>query len=81
LLRIDGHTDNVGSEQYNARLSLRRAISVGAHIVNHEGIDPARIFVKGFGQEQPIADNDSAEGRAANRRVEILVLVPKESSR
>lgn len=81
LLRIDGHTDNVGSEQYNARLSLRRAISVGAHIVNHEGIDPARIFVKGFGQEQPIADNDSAEGRAANRRVEILVLVPKEASR
>jgi len=81
LLRIDGHTDNVGSEQYNSRLSLRRAISLGAHIVNHEGLDPARIFVKGFGQDQPIADNDTVEGRAANRRVEILVLLPKESSR
>ncbi|WP_429885595.1 OmpA family protein [Geoalkalibacter halelectricus] len=81
LLRIDGHTDNVGSAQYNERLSLRRAIAMGSYIAGHEGLDPARIFVKGFGQDQPLADNETAEGRSLNRRVEILVLLPKDGMR
>jgi outer membrane protein OmpA-like peptidoglycan-associated protein len=80
LLRIDGHTDNVGSAQYNTRLSVRRAIAMGSYIATHEGLDPTRIFVKGHGDTQPLADNQTAEGRSTNRRVEILVLLPKAAN-
>lgn len=77
-IRIDGHTDNVGSVKYNMELSLRRAIAVANHLINKEGIDPGRIFVKGFGKSKPIADNSTPEGRARNRRFEILFLVDKK---
>jgi len=76
-LRIDGHTDNVGSVKYNMELSLRRAIAVANYLITREGLDPARIFVKGLGKSKPIADNATAEGRAQNRRFEILFLVNK----
>ncbi len=79
LLRIDGHTDSIGSESYNTKLSLKRAISMGSYLAVNEGLNPDRIFVKGFGENQPVAPNDSAEGRSANRRAEILVLVPREN--
>lgn len=77
-IRIDGHTDSIGSVKYNMELSLRRAISVANYLINKEGIDPGRIFVKGFGKSKPIADNATPEGRARNRRFEILFLVDKK---
>ncbi len=74
LITIDGHTDSVGSMEYNQSLSERRAMSV-AHYVSAKGIQLARIAAYGHGEEQPIASNDSAEGRAENRRV-MLTLEP-----
>lgn len=77
-LRVDGHTDNIGSASYNMDLSLKRAISVASYLIAREGIDPGRIFIKGLGKSAAIADNATAEGRKLNRRCEILFLVPKE---
>lgn len=69
-----GHTDGVGSDAYNQRLSLARAESVKAYLVS-QGIPAARIRTEGKGKSQPVADNATAEGRAKNRRVEIDVVV------
>jgi outer membrane protein OmpA-like peptidoglycan-associated protein len=71
-LRIEGHTDSVGSAEENRRLSLARAESVKAHLVSL-GYPADRITVAGLGPDNPVADNGSAEGRANNRRVEIIV--------
>lgn len=68
-----GHTDAVGSDAYNQKLSLRRAQAVKAFLVS-KGIPPARVFTEGKGERQPVADNRSREGRAKNRRVEIEVV-------
>ena len=77
IVSIEGHTDDVGSEGYNLTLSFRRAVAAATHMVIRDGFDPARIFVKGYGQSRPIADNTSDEGRSRNRRVELLILVPE----
>lgn len=74
LITIDGHTDSVGSMEYNQGLSERRAMSVARYLSN-KGIQIARFAAYGHGEEQPIASNDTAEGRAANRRV-MLTLEP-----
>jgi outer membrane protein OmpA-like peptidoglycan-associated protein len=76
-LRIDGHTDSIGSINYNMDLSLKRAIAVASYLITKEGIDPRRIFIKGMGKTKSIADNSTPEGRRTNRRFEILFLVPK----
>ena len=68
-----GHTDAVGSDAYNQKLSVRRAESVKAYLVT-KGIEPNRIYTEGKGKKQPVADNKTAEGRAKNRRVEIEVV-------
>jgi OOP family OmpA-OmpF porin len=68
-----GHTDSVGSDAYNQRLSLRRAEAVKAYIVS-KGVDAARVYTEGKGESQPIADNKTAEGRAKNRRVTVEVV-------
>jgi outer membrane protein OmpA-like peptidoglycan-associated protein len=78
FLRIDGHTDAVGSVKYNMDLSLKRAVTVANYLITREGIDPARIFVRGMGKSAPIADNSTDEGRKLNRRFEIVFLVHKE---
>lgn len=78
FLRIDGHTDAVGSIKYNMDLSLKRAVSVANYLIAREGIDPSRIFLKGMGKSVPIADNSTDEGRKLNRRIEIVFLVHKE---
>ena len=78
LLRINGHTDSTGSASYNEKLGYKRAVSVAERLVINEGFDPSRIFVKGLGEADPIADNATQEGRALNRRSEILVLLPKK---
>ena len=69
---MSGHTDNIGTEAYNLKLSDRRWMSSKDYIVK-KGIDGARVSGQGFGESKPIADNKTAEGRAKNRRVEIKV--------
>ena len=68
-----GHTDSVGSDAYNQKLSVRRAESVKAYLVS-KGIEKNRIYTEGKGEKQPVADNKTSEGRAKNRRVEIEVV-------
>ena len=68
-----GHTDAVGGDAYNQKLSVRRAEAVKAYMVS-KGIEPNRIYTEGKGKKQPVADNKTAEGRAKNRRVEIEVV-------
>jgi len=68
-----GHTDSVGTNAYNQKLSVRRAESVKSYLVG-KGIEKNRIYTEGKGEKQPVADNKSAEGRAKNRRVEIEVV-------
>jgi OOP family OmpA-OmpF porin len=74
VLSVDvvGHTDSVGTEEYNQELSVRRANAVKEYMVS-EGIDPGLVNVKGMGEADPVASNATAEGRAKNRRVEISV--------
>jgi OmpA-OmpF porin, OOP family len=72
-LRIEGHTDNMGGAEYNAALSLRRATAVRDVLVGRGKIDPARLLSVGLGQSKPIASNDTASGRAKNRRVELHI--------
>lgn len=69
---VAGHTDSRGSSSSNRRLSLARAESVRAFLVN-SGVSPDRISASGRGEDEPVADNRTAEGRANNRRVEIIV--------
>lgn len=68
-----GHTDSVGTDKYNNKLSQRRADAVKAYLVS-KGIEPNRIYTEGKGEKQPVADNKTSEGRAKNRRVEIEVV-------
>ena len=68
-----GHTDSVGADAYNQKLSLRRSQAVKAYLVS-KGIDKTRIYTEGKGEKQPVADNKTKEGQAKNRRVEIEVV-------
>ena len=70
---VEGHTDAVGTEAYNQSLSERRAMAVREVLVSEFGIQPGRVDAIGFGEARPVADNDSEEGRAINRRVEAVV--------
>jgi outer membrane protein OmpA-like peptidoglycan-associated protein len=74
---VYGHTDSTGSDSYNQSLSERRAGSVASYLETR-GVVRARVATRGFGESQPIADNGTEEGRAANRRVEIKI-VPVEA--
>ena len=68
-----GHTDSVGGDAYNQKLSVRRSEAVKAYLVS-KGIEKNRVYTEGKGEKQPVADNKTAEGRAKNRRVEIEVV-------
>jgi outer membrane protein OmpA-like peptidoglycan-associated protein len=69
---VEGHTDSVGSDDYNLKLSLRRAAAVKDFLAK-EGIAEGRLSSRGFGESQPVASNDTTDGRAQNRRVELKV--------
>ena len=68
-----GHTDSVGADGYNQKLSVARSEAVKAYLVS-KGIEKNRVYTEGKGEKQPAADNKTAEGRAKNRRVEIEVV-------
>ena len=72
-VRIDGHTDSVGSTSKNHKLSHARAQSVRTYLEG-KGIDGGRMVAKGFGESKPLGDNATPEGREQNRRVEITIL-------
>ena len=71
-VRIIGHTDSVGSDEYNDRLSRERAESTRQYLVER-GVNPRQIQIAGRGEHEPVADNNSESGRARNRRVEIFL--------
>jgi OmpA-OmpF porin, OOP family len=73
-VNIHGHTDNVGTKAYNDALSLKRANAVKLYLTNR-GIDQNRLFCEGFGSSNPVAPNTSPEGRALNRRVELIPFI------
>lgn len=72
-VEIQGHTDHIGSAEANQRLSERRAYSVVNFLVQHGGIEPKRLTARGYGLTQPIAPNDTDEGRQLNRRVDFVI--------
>src|SRR5689334_6767802 len=70
LIVIEGHTDNVGSDESNQSLSERRAASVGQYLMG-KGVNGQRVLTAGFGESRPVASNDTDAGRSQNRRVEV----------
>jgi outer membrane protein OmpA-like peptidoglycan-associated protein len=72
ILQVEGHTDSVGSDEYNQQLSEHRANAVREFLME-QGVVPSSITAQGFGKTQPVASNDTPEGRQRNRRVEIVV--------
>lgn len=70
-LRIEVHSDSMGNEKFNQTLSEKRALSVGKALVA-KGVDCKRLIAVGFGSSKPVADNKTAEGRAQNRRTELV---------
>jgi len=78
-VEVAGHTDNVGGEALNQQLSVRRANAVREALVK-QGVEAGRIKAQGYGMSQPVADNNTPQGRQANRRTEILVLGETEAN-
>ena len=72
--RIQGHTDAIGSDAANQRLSEKRAYAVVNFLVQYGGIDAKRLQAKGYGESQPVASNETDEGRQLNRRVDFVIL-------
>jgi OmpA-OmpF porin, OOP family len=68
-----GHTDSVGGDAYNQKLSVRRSEAVKAYLTS-KGVEKNRVYTEGKGEKQPVADNKTKEGKAKNRRVEIEVV-------
>ncbi len=73
-VEVQGHTDSVGSAQYNLGLSDRRAASVREYLIS-QGVNARNLTSRGYGQERPVASNDTDEGRARNRRVVLSFIV------
>ena len=71
-VRVEGHTDNVGSTARNQVLSLERAEAVRSFL-NTRGVDSSRVAVLGLGDTMPVTDNNTEEGRSSNRRVEVVI--------
>jgi len=80
LVKVVGHTDSVGTDGNNQRLSVERADAV-RDLLEDRGVGKSRIDVAGRGEREPIASNDTAEGRAKNRRVEIFLREPEATQK
>lgn len=80
LIKVLGHTDNTGTEKYNAQLSDKRAAAVKDYLVSKD-VRSGRLSDIGYGETDPIATNETAEGRALNRRVEIVIIADKKLQR
>ncbi len=78
-IAVEGHTDAVGTDQYNEKLSMRRAEAVYRYLIN-QGVPPERMEAIGYGESRPVADNETASGRAQNRRVELRVVNQSRAS-
>ncbi|MFH1239036.1 MAG: OmpA family protein, partial [bacterium] len=76
-VRVEGHTDSTGGDEYNLKLSEERAYSVAVYLTGN-GISSDRVSYVGYGESRPVADNGTAEGRALNRRVEFVVLTSQQ---
>ncbi|RKX71176.1 hypothetical protein DRP53_02555 [candidate division WOR-3 bacterium] len=74
VVEIGGHTDSVGSDAYNLKLSTMRANAVRNYLITHHNIDPSRLIARGYGESMPIADNRTRAGRELNRRIEFKIL-------
>ena len=72
-VELEGHTDSIGTDEYNKKLSIRRAESVKKYLVEKFGAPASRITTVGFGESKPVATNDTPEGRQKNRRVVALI--------
>lgn len=77
VVEIGGHSDDRGDADYNQTLSKRRAQAVADRLTDALGIDPERVTAVGYGETEPVASNTTAEGRAANRRVEARIQVQR----
>ncbi len=75
-IQVAGHTDNTGSREFNQRLSEQRATAVSNYL-GRGTIDPRRTYAVGYGEDRPIANNNTASGRAQNRRVELQLMPPR----
>jgi len=73
IFLVAGHTDNVGPDDYNYELSRRRAEGVARYLITQKSVDPLRVVTASYGKSTPVADNTTQQGRAKNRRVEIMV--------
>ena len=74
-ISIYGHTDSEGNANSNKRLSEKRAEAIGQYLIQ-QGIEKERLVIRGFGEQFPIADNDTFEGRALNRRIDLYLFKP-----
>lgn len=77
IILVEGHTDSVGSESYNQKLSEQRASNVADYLIDN-GVRSSNVTVFGYGETRPKSSNDTAEGRQLNRRVEIHIRAPQE---
>ena len=73
MFLVAGHTDNIGSDDYNYELGKRRADAVSRYLITQKKMDPMRVVTVSYGENAPLAENNTQQGRAKNRRVEILV--------
>ena len=77
IILVEGHTDSAGPDEYNMNLSKQRAQSVTNYLIA-QGIDASRFTTKWYGENQPVASNDTSEGKAKNRRVELGIIASEE---
>lgn len=75
VLRVEGHTDSTGNQAVNKRISLQRANTVKTRLITQYSVSPQQIIAEGLASAKPIADNSTAEGRAKNRRVTLMLTV------
>ena len=77
MILVEGHTDSAGPDDYNMKLSQQRAESVTNYLIA-QGIDSGRFTTKWYGESQPVGDNTTIEGKAKNRRVELVIVASEE---